>query len=60
MTDPAAEPRDHGFYWILIATDPEPALWDGEGWAIIGGGELTEEPEVLFPEPILPPDWPVE
>ena len=52
--------RDPGHYWILISDEPEPAYWDGEGWAIIGGGKLTEEPEVLFPEPILPPDKPVQ
>lgn len=52
--------RDPGFYWILISNEPEPALWDGEGWAIVGSGELTNEPRVLRGEPILFSDAPTD
>lgn len=51
--------RDPGFYWILVADEPEPAHWDGEGWALIGGGEMND-PKVLSEEALLFHDAPVE
>ncbi len=44
--------RNSGFYWILVADEPEPAWWDGEGWAMIGGGEVSD-PAVLHEDPIV-------
>ena len=44
--------RYSGFYWILVADEPEPAWWDGDGWAVVGGGEVFD-PEVLDEDPIV-------
>ena len=62
MSTPETEAasRDPGFYWILIADEPKPALRDGSGWAFIGGGELTEEPRVLRRDPIVYSDAPAD
>lgn len=50
---------DPGIYWILVADEPEPAHWDGEGWALIGGGEV-EDPKLLSGEPLEFGDRPVQ
>lgn len=51
--------RYPGYYWILTSDEPEPAYWDGTGWALIGGGEV-EDPKVLSEEQLLFHDAPVE
>lgn len=51
--------RDSGYYWILASDEPEPAYWDGTGWALIGGGEM-DDPKVLSKDPLLFHDAPVQ
>lgn len=44
---------DPGFYWILIDNQPEPALWNGNGWAIIGvDDDGMPDAKILSGEPL--------
>jgi hypothetical protein len=46
-------PRDPGHYWIESPDgDPEPAYWDGTGWAFVGCDHSDVVPVVLSELPI--------
>jgi hypothetical protein len=43
-----------GYYWVDNGdNEPEPALWDGKGWALLGVANPIEVPKLLSPEPII-------
>ena len=43
-----------GYYWIDNRdNEPEPALWDGAAWALLGVAYADHEPTLLSREPII-------
>ena len=50
---------DPGFYWILVSDEPEPAYYDGSGWALIGGAEM-DDAKILSGDPLEFQDQPVQ